>query len=70
MLTIECSDLGWRDEKGVAFHRTIVGKTGETKPTGFHEEIALREGDIYIEYGNNGTKAYMYNDTDVQWYEM
>lgn len=70
MQTIEIRHLGKTDEKGPVYNRTIVGKTGETKPTGWYEDMALREGDVFVEYGNSGATVFMYNETDGAWYEM
>lgn len=69
MRVIEMKDMGTRDEKGVVFHRTIVGKTGETKPTGGYEEIALREGDFFVEYGSSGMTVYIYDEEAAEWAE-
>lgn len=69
MRCIEMKDMGRRDEKGVVFNRTIVGKTGETKPTGTYEDRALREGDFYLEYGDSGLTVYIYDEAAGAWVE-
>lgn len=69
MRCIELKDMGRRDEKGVVFNRTIVGKTGETKPTGTYEGRALREGDFYLEYGDSGLTVYIYDEDASDWVE-
>ena len=71
MQTIEVKDFGKSDEKGNVIIRVIVGKSGETKPTGYYENIPLRQGDMFIEYGgNNGSVVYVYDEIDATWYIM
>ena len=69
MRVIEMKDMGTRDEKGVVFHRTIAGKTTETKPVGAYEELALREGDFFVEYGSSGMTVYIYDEENAEWVE-
>ena len=65
MRTIDVKDMGKSDEKGNIINRTIAGKSTETKPTEYFEDIPLREGDVYIE-ANTG-KCYMYEESDNTW---
>lgn len=69
MRVIEIRDMGRRDEKGSVFSRTIAGKTTETKPVGTYEDLALREGDFYVEYGQNGLTIYIYDEENAEWVE-
>lgn len=70
MQTIEIRHLGKTDEKGPVYNRTIVGKTGETKPTGWYEDMALREGDFYLEYGGqSGLAVYIYDEAAGTWHD-
>ena len=69
MRVIEIRDMGRRDEKGSVFSRTIAGKVTETKPVGAYEEIALREGDFFVEYGPSGMTIYIYDEENAEWVE-
>lgn len=71
MQTVEKNYLGTDENGAPVYNRVIFGKVGETKPTGMHEEILLRQGDVYIEYGENSSAvAYTYDPATTAWIAM